>query len=53
VFTWMNDSGFWLISTMSNLTEQETLKTFSMLQLVMGVSGLVVVMVAARVFPLV
>lgn len=53
VFTWMNDSGFWIVSKMSNLTEEETLKTFSMMQLVMGLTGLIVVMIAARIFPLV
>lgn len=53
VFTWMNDSGFWIVSKMSNFTEAETIKTFSIMQLVMGLTGLVIVMIAARLFPLV
>lgn len=52
VFSWMNDSGFWIVSTMSNFTEEETLKTFSVMLSVMGVAGLVVVMIAAWLFPL-
>jgi gluconate:H+ symporter, GntP family len=50
---WMNDSGFWIVSKMSNLTEQETLKTFSVMQTIMGVVGLIVVMIGAKLFPLV
>lgn len=53
LFTWMNDSGFWIVSKMSNMTEQETLKSFSMMQLVMGVVGLIVCMIGAMLFPLV
>jgi GntP family gluconate:H+ symporter len=50
---WMNDSGFWIVCKMSNLTEQEALKTFSPLLVIMGFAGLVVTMVAAWVLPLV
>jgi gluconate:H+ symporter, GntP family len=50
---WMNDSGFWIVCKMSNLTEQEALRTFSPLNTLMGVAGLVVVMIGARLFPLV
>ncbi len=50
---WMNDSGFWIICKLSNLTEKEALKTISPLLVVMGLTGLVVIMVAAKLFPLV
>jgi gluconate:H+ symporter, GntP family len=53
IFPWMNDSGFWIISKMSGFTEKETLKTFSIILTVMGVVGLVIIMVLAKVFPLV
>jgi gluconate:H+ symporter, GntP family len=49
---WMNDSGFWIVSKMSNLTEEETLKTFSVMQTIMGVAGLIIVMIGATLFPL-
>lgn len=50
---WMNDSGFWIVCKMSNLTEKEALKTFSPLLTIMGLVGLMTIMVAARLFPLV
>lgn len=50
---WMNDSGFWIVCKMSNLTEQEALKTFSPLLTIMGITGLVVIMIGAKLFPLI
>ncbi|WP_128545478.1 GntP family permease [Larkinella soli] len=50
---WMNDAGFWILCKLSNLTEQEALKTISPLLVVMGLTGLVVILIAARLFPLV
>jgi GntP family gluconate:H+ symporter len=50
---WMNDAGFWLICKMSNLTERETLRAFAPMLLVMGLTGLVIIMIAAKLMPLV
>lgn len=50
---WMNDSGFWIVCKMSNLTEQELLKTFSPMLTIMGIVGLIVIMIGANIFPLV
>jgi GntP family gluconate:H+ symporter len=50
---WMNDSGFWIISKMSGLTERETLKTFSVALTLMGIAGLLVILILARFFLLV
>lgn len=50
---WMNDAGFWIICKLSNLTEREALKTISPLLVVMGLAGLVVILVGAKLFPLV
>lgn len=50
---WMNDSGFWIVCKMSNLTEKEALKTFSPMLTVMGLAGLIVILIAARFLPLV
>ena len=53
IFPWMNDSGFWIICKMSGFTEGETIRNFSMLLLVMGLVGLVVTMVLAKIIPLI
>ncbi|MCB0630291.1 MAG: GntP family permease, partial [Lewinella sp.] len=53
IFAWMNDSAFWIISRMSGMDEKESIRHFSMLLLVMGLSGLVAVMILATLFPLV
>jgi GntP family gluconate:H+ symporter len=49
----MNDSGFWLICKTSNLTEKEALKTVTPLLAVMGITGIIVIMIAARLLPLI
>lgn len=48
---WMNDSGFWVISKMSGMTEAETLKTFSVMLTLMGCAGFGVVWIASKMFP--
>jgi GntP family gluconate:H+ symporter len=50
---WMNDPGFWIICKMSNLTEKEALKTYAPMGVVMGVTGLICILIAARLIPLV
>ncbi|MFT7034288.1 MAG: GntP family gluconate:H+ symporter [Cyclobacteriaceae bacterium] len=50
---WMNDSGFWIVCKMSNLSEKEVLKTFSPMLTIMGITGLIVIMIAAKIFPLI
>ena len=50
---WMNDSGFWIVCKMSNLTEKEVLKTFSPMLTIMGITGLIVIMIAANMLPLI
>jgi GntP family gluconate:H+ symporter len=52
-FTWMNDSGFWVISRMSGLTEGETLKAVTPLTAIMGFSGLIIIVLGAWMFPLI
>ncbi len=53
IFQWMNDSGFWVVCTMSGMTEGETLKTSSAVMSIMGVIGLFIVMILAKIFPLI
>ena len=49
---WMNDAGFWIVCKMSNLTEKEALKTLAPLNIVMGITGLIIILISARLFPL-
>ncbi|MCW3109087.1 MAG: GntP family permease [Segetibacter sp.] len=50
---WMNDAGFWIVCKISNLTEKEALKTLSPLNTIMGITGLVIILIAAKFFPLI
>lgn len=50
--SWMNDSGFWVISRMSGLSEGEMLKTNTVMGCIMASVGLVVCMLGALVLPL-
>ena len=53
-FPWMNDSGFWIISKMSGMTEGETLLNFSCMATLMAVAArLIVTIIASMVVPLV
>ena len=49
----MNDSGFWVISKMSGMTEKETLQTFSACLSIMGLVGIIVTIVGAKILPMV
>jgi GntP family gluconate:H+ symporter len=52
VGSWMNDSGFWIFAKMGGVTEIETLRSWTPLLVVLGVTGLVVTMGLAVVLPL-
>jgi len=49
--SWMNDSGFWIIGRMTGMTEAETLKTVTIMMLVMGLTGLGIVLLGAAFVP--
>ena len=49
---WMNDSGFWVMSRMSGMTEAETLKYITPITSLMGVVGLVITMIGVVLFPM-
>jgi GntP family gluconate:H+ symporter len=53
IFAWMNDSAFWIITKMSGMEVKETVRHFSILLTVMGISGLLVIMLFSRLLPLV
>ncbi len=50
---WMNDAGFWIMCKTSNLTEKEALKTIAPMQTLMGITGLILIMIAAQFFPMI
>ena len=49
---WMNDSGFWVISRMSGMSEQQTLRTASAMVMVEAVAGLAATLALAALWPL-
>ena len=51
IFAWMNDSAFWIISKMSGMNEKETVRHFSFLLMVMGISGLIAIMILSKLLP--
>jgi gluconate:H+ symporter, GntP family len=50
---WMNDSGFWQVSTMTGMNTSQTLKTFSVALTLMGIVGFGVTLLGAYFLPLV
>ena len=49
---WMNDSGFWIITRLSGMTETEGLKYVSTMMIIMGLAGLSVVIAGVLLLPL-
>ncbi|MEO6568403.1 MAG: SLC13 family permease [Opitutaceae bacterium] len=49
--SWMNDSGFWVVSKLGGLTEKETLKSWTVLLTAISVVGFLFTLLASRVFP--
>ncbi len=50
--SWMNDSGFWVVCKMSGLTEEECLKSWTVVTGLVGVTGMLGTLLMARLFPL-
>jgi GntP family gluconate:H+ symporter len=50
---WMNDSGFWVVTRMSGMTESEALRTLSVALTIMGFVGLLITLIGAQLLPLV
>lgn len=51
ICSWMNDSGFWVISKLSGLTEQETLRSWTVIATVNSVAGVLLCWVLSKVLP--
>jgi len=52
VGSWMNDSGFWMFSKMGGVTELETLKSWTPVLAIVGVTAMVTTLVLALLVPL-
>ncbi len=52
VGSWMNDSGFWIFSKMSGLTELESLKSWTPLLVVLGLVTFIFTVIFSLVLPL-
>ena len=50
--SWMNDSGFWVVTRMSGFTEREGLQTWTVTLAVLSVTGLIQLLLLSWVFPL-
>lgn len=50
--SWMNDSGFWVFAKMGGLTEAESLRSWTPLLLVLGISGLIFTIILSQVWPM-
>lgn len=51
--SWMNDSGFWVVSRLGGLTERETLRSFSVLLTLVSLAGLATTWLGAWLIPMV
>jgi GntP family gluconate:H+ symporter len=48
---WMNDSGFWVVSRMTGMSEVQTLRTASVMLAIEGTVGLAATLCLAAVWP--
>lgn len=51
--SWMNDSGFWVFAKMGVLTEGETLRSWTVLLVILSLSGFVITLAMCLVWPMV
>jgi GntP family gluconate:H+ symporter len=49
----MNDSGFWVVSRLGGLTEQETLRSWTVMLTAISLVGFAVTFIASKVLPFV
>ncbi|MEM7375498.1 MAG: SLC13 family permease [Bacteroidota bacterium] len=51
-FSWMNDSGFWIVGKLSGFTEKETLKSWSVSLSIISIVGLIQTLIVSWIFPM-
>ncbi len=52
IFSWYNDSGFWIVKEIGGLTQEETFKIWTALTTIVSITGFAVVMVLSTLFPM-
>lgn len=50
--SWMNDSGFWVVSRLSGMTERQTLKSWTVMSIITSLAGLGATLLLAHFLPL-
>lgn len=50
--SWMNDSGFWVVSRLGGFTEKQTLRTWTLMLTLLSIFGLIQALVLAKLLPL-
>jgi len=51
--SWMNDSGFWVVSRLGGLTERETLRSWTVMLTIVSLAGFILTFVASKLLPMV
>jgi GntP family gluconate:H+ symporter len=49
--SWMNDSGFWVVSRLGGMTERETLRSWTVVLTAASVAGLVLTLALSKILP--
>ena len=52
ICSWMNDSGFWVVSRLSGMTEKETLRSWTVVLTVNSCAGLLMCLLLSKLLPL-
>ncbi len=52
MFSWFNDSGFWIINRVAGLNNMETFKCWSAVNTVMSIVGITFTLIMAAIFPM-
>jgi len=50
ICSWMNDSGFWLVSRLCGWTERYTLRTFTVVLTAISITGLIEILILSSIF---
>jgi GntP family gluconate:H+ symporter len=51
IFSWFNDSGYWIVKEVGGLTQEETIKIWTALTTIVSITGFLVVMIVSTLFP--
>ncbi len=51
--SWMNDSGFWVVSRLGGFTQKETLQSWTVLLMFLSITGVLTTYIASRIMPLI